>query len=330
MVAQLDSTYKKYGIRKILRRIISYSLFEGRPHTTKWQWINPVVFAFLRLIKSIPGTPSLIKPIFITGLGRSGTTILGVIFSLHEDVGFLNEPKAIWSLVDSRHDINGDYFPSGGIFHLTKNDITSNSRTISYRLFSRYLKFINSSRLVDKYPELIFRTEYILELFPDAKIIFITRNGSDATHSIDLWSKRLGIIKNQDSEDWWGRNDIKWNYLKEQIIDIDSYYEDIRSVVTEDLNHTNRAALEWIITMREGLKQKSIHSNFIYKIKYEDLLSSKSTVLRDLFEWCDLEHDESVYEYSEQILYTNKSKPYPDLLEPIDKLFNETMSKLNY
>lgn len=330
MVAQIDTNYKKYGLKKVVRRIISYALFEGRPHTTKGQWFNPVVFTLLRAINLLPGNPTLNKPIFITGLGRSGTTILGVIFSLHDDVGFLNEPKAIWKLIDNRHDINGDYIQSGGQFHLFKADVTNNARKSASKLFSRYLKTINTKRLVDKYPELIFRVDYLLELFPDAKIIFITRNGNDATHSIDLWSKRLGIKNKNSTEDWWGRNDIKWHYLKEQIINSDPYYQEIRNITTNSLDHTNRAALEWIITMREGIKQKLAQPDSIYQIKYEDLSTSKSTAMINLLDWCELSHDKSLLNYSDDALYTNPSKPQPKLHVSIEALFVDTMEKLGY
>lgn len=330
MVAQIDTRYRSHGVGKVIRRLVSYGLFEGRPHTTKGQWFNPFIFTFLQILKISPGTPSLKKPVFITGLGRSGTTILGVILSLHKDVGFLNEPKAIWRLIDARHDINGDYVTSNGLFHLEGRDVTHSANKTAHKLFGKYLKTINANRLVDKYPELIFRVDYLLEIFPDAKIIFITRNGADATHSIDLWSKRLGVKNNDVTEDWWGRNDIKWRYLIEQIISTEPYYQDISSIANEDLDHTNRAALEWIITMREGLKQKSTHPDSIYQIKYEDLSSTKSSAMLKLLDWCELSHDASVLQYSDDALFSNTPKPHPVLLEPINRLFIETMEQLGY
>ncbi|MCG8053253.1 MAG: sulfotransferase [Candidatus Thiodiazotropha endolucinida] len=330
MIAQLDSEYNKNGFKKILRRLVSYGFFEGRPHTTKGQWFNPVVFSLLKLINFVPGTSTLHKPIFITGLGRSGTTILGVILSLHRDVGFLNEPKAIWRLVDPQHDINGDYVSTNGKFKLSSKDVTENATLTANRIFSRYLKLVNSSRLVDKYPELIFRVDYILKLFPDAKILFLTRNGCDAIHSIDLWSRRLGIQKNGVIEDWWGRDDVKWSYLRDQIINIDDTYAEIRSVATKDLDHVNRAALEWIITMREGLKQYSQYPNSVYQFKYEDLLIYKSDVISQILECCELSRDNTVTTYADSMLYTNSQKPYPLLNKEIDILFRKTMHSLKY
>jgi len=94
MVAQLDKEYVELSKERALKRFLSYLFFEGRPHTTKGQWFNPVVFALLRLLAKLPGDKSLNKPVFITGLGRSGTTVLGLIMSVHKDLGYLNEPKA--------------------------------------------------------------------------------------------------------------------------------------------------------------------------------------------------------------------------------------------
>lgn len=330
MVAQIDQQYGQYGHGKVLRRLTSYALFEGRPHTTKGQWFNPVVFSFLRMLNSLPGSPILNQPIFITGLGRSGTTILGILMSLHRDVGFLNEPKAIWRLIDPRHDINGDYVSEGGVFRLGKEDVTANARKTAKRIFGRYLSSVRAKRLVDKYPELIFRVDYLLELFPDARIIFISRNGADATHSIDLWSKRLGVDVNGRTDDWWGRGDVKWRYLREQILADDSEYSEIRDIATPDLDHLNRAALEWIVTMREGMAQMNKYPKSVIPIKYEDLVNRPEDELNRLFSQCNLKPDNDVIEYAKLKLYKNKTKSWPKLTEPVNKLFANTMKELGY
>ena len=52
-----------------LARLISYSFFEGRPVTTRGQWINPIIFAQFYLLKRLPKLKAVKKPIFITGSG---------------------------------------------------------------------------------------------------------------------------------------------------------------------------------------------------------------------------------------------------------------------
>lgn len=330
MVAQIDKAYVRYGWGKVLRRLTSYALFEGRPHTTKGQWFNPFVFSLLRSLTAIPGSPTVDKPVFITGLGRSGTTILGVLLSLHKQVGFLNEPKAIWKLIDHRHDINGDYTDSGGVYRLNAADVTPGARSKAYRLFARYLKTVGASRLVDKYPELIFRVDYLLELFPDARIIFIMRNGADATHSIDLWSRRLGKTTRDGIEDWWGRNDIKWRYLRDQILLKDPAYSSVADVASRNLDHVNRAALEWIVTMQTGIKQAELFPEAVATIKYEDLTLHPEHQLKLLLSKCNLNDDTAVIDYAKNVLYSQPRKPWPVLHPTTETVFRDTMQQLGY
>lgn len=311
-----------------MRRLASYALFEGRPHTTKGQWFNPIVFSLLQSLKAAPGTPNLKAPIFITGLGRSGTTILGLLLSLHRDVGFLNEPKAIWSLVNPASDVCGDYVLTNGKFQLTANDASPEQIKIAHRIFARYLAAIGSIRLVDKYPEFIFRIDYLLKIFPDARIIFISRNGPDAVASIDLWSKRLGTENRGQVEDWWGRNDVKWNYLRKEFLEHNESYSELSSLATAELDHRNRAAIEWIITMREGLAQAKAYPGQVYHLAYENLVSDPENQINKLLDHCKLTPDQDVVSYALSSLYVKDRSAWPNLLEPVDTLFTATTNEL--
>ena len=83
MVAQIDRLYIRTSPRKALVRILSYALFEGRPLTTKGQWINPLVLTLFSIQKRLPQLKQVRKPIFIVCTGRSGTTILCTLLSMH-------------------------------------------------------------------------------------------------------------------------------------------------------------------------------------------------------------------------------------------------------
>lgn len=330
MVAQVDRTYSGYGLARTARRLVSYALFEGRPLTTKGQWFNPVVFAWLRILAAFPGNPKLSQPIFITGLGRSGTTILGVLLSLHRQVGYLNEPKAIWHLIDPRQDLNANYSDAVGIYRLCPNDVGPGEQLRAHRMFSRYLSLTGSDRVVDKYPELIFRVDYVRKVFPDAKFIFITRSGADAVPSVVKWSERLGVKTDEYIDDWWGRNDVKWKYLCEQLILANPAYESVWSLATEELDQTNRAALEWIVTMREGLEQQRRYPDAVIRVAYEDLLAKPEDELIRLQRLCGLVPDEAVADYAKKRLYDNPPKGWPELLSSVERLFKITMEELGY
>ncbi|MBL1260809.1 MAG: sulfotransferase [Thiotrichaceae bacterium] len=330
MVAQVDRAYLGYGLGRMARRLVSYALFEGRALTTKGRWFNPIIFACLRALAKFPGEPVLRQPIFITGLGRSGTTILGILLSLHRKVGYLNEPKAIWHLINPSQDLNANYSSGGGVYRLTADDVRPEERLKAHRMFARYLALTGSKRVVDKYPELIFRVAYVREIFPDAKFIFITRSGADAVPSVVKWSERLGVKSEEHSDDWWGRNDIKWNYLREQLILTNLVYESIWPLVTPDLDHTNRAALEWMLTMREGLEQAQRYPDTVIRLSYEALLADPEGELIRLQQQCGLEPDSAVVDYAKKRLYDNPAKEWPALHPKIDVLFRATMTELGY
>ncbi len=330
VIAQIDKEYLAYGVGRAARRIASYGLYEGRPLTTKGRFINPLVFAWLRTLAALPGDPQVDRPVFITGLGRSGTTILGILLSLHREVGYLNEPKALWHVIDPRQDINGNYCGAGARFRLTEADVDPHMRRRAHRLFSRYLRLTGSGRVVDKYPELIFRVGYVRAMFPDARFVFITRSGADAVPSVVEWSKRLGVKSGGHTDDWWGRDDIKWAYLRNELLLADPAYETVWSVATSGLDHANRAALEWIVTMREGLAQQHRHPDAVIRVSYESLLAEPGQALSRLQEQCGLQPDPSVAAYAKKRLYGNPAKEWPDLHPAVDALFRETTAALGY
>lgn len=330
MIAQMDRDYVASGAGLAARRLASYLMYEGRPLTTKGRYINPLVFAWLNTLAALPGTPTPDRPVFITGLGRSGTTILGILLSLHRSVGYLNEPKALWHVIDHRQDINGNYSATGGRFRLDEAEVDEGMRLRARRLFSRYLALTGSSRVVDKYPELIFRVGYVRALFPDAKFVFITRSGADAVPSVVKWSERLGVKSGEHTDDWWGRNDVKWHYLREQLILGNPEYESVWPLATADLDHANRAALEWIVTMREGLAQAQRYPDAVIRVAYEALLAEPVEELVRLQRQCGLEPDPAVADYAKKRLYDNPAKGWPALLPPVDALFRETMTRLGY
>jgi hypothetical protein len=330
MVAQIDRDYMSHGARRTARRLASYGLFEGRPVTTQGQWFNPVVFAWLRTLALIDGVPAVDRPIFITGLGRSGTTILGLLLSLHREVGFLNEPKALWHVVDSRQDVNGNYGGAAPRYRLQASDANPAIAQRAHRLFGRYLMCVGAQRLVDKYPELIFRIPYVRQIFPQARIVFIHRNGVDACQSIVNWSERLGRESKGELEDWWGRNDYKWLVLWHELIAADPYYEKVAHLDPASIDHANRAALEWVVTMREGLRHCRSATHAVIRIGYEDLLQRPDEELGRVLLACQLSPDTAVLGYAHKRLFDNPAKPMPKLLVPIQRWFDQTMSDLDY
>ena len=330
MIAQLNPLYIKTRPRKVWSRLISYALFEGRPLTTKGRWINPLVFAHFAFEKRLPQLKKVKKPIFIVGTGRSGSTILGMVMSMHKHVGFLNEPKALWHSIYAKEDLIGNYSADKAHYRLCAEDATDDVKRFAHRLFGIYLVASFSKRVIDKYPELITRVPFVKAIFPDAKFLFLVRNGMDCAISIDWWSQRHGIEKEHEIHDWWGFNNRKWKLLMEQIVSTDPAFTDILDDVKHLKLHIDKAIVEWITMMREGLSLLESIPDSVMMVRFEKLTKDPSNVLRDILQFCELPGDQTFLDYGCRVLYSVPSREQLDIHPSLRSLFNQTMKSLGY
>lgn len=330
MIAQINTNYIKTRPAKFISRLLSYGLFEGRPLTTKGQWINPLVLLQYRFIKKLPQFKKVEKPIFIVGTGRSGTTILGVLLSMHRDVGFLNEPKALWHSIYPHEDLIGSYSRGPATYHLTSEDASPDVIKAAHKLYGAYLTAVCSKRVVDKYPELIFRIPFVKKIFPDAKFVFLVRNGWDTCYSIKKWSKRLGVRQEDETHDWWGVNNRKWDLLVDQIISPDKRLHKLLDSVKQEKDHINMAMMEWIATMREGIAQMQRYHESMIMVKFEDLTNNTGKTLSGILDFCELPKDSKLFQYAEHVISPVKPHPKLKIHPAIQELVDQTTSELGY
>lgn len=328
MIAQLDKIFLKMSLRQSFKRLFVYFLYEGRPLTTKGRWLNCIVFMFLRLQSFLPVIRMLEKPVFIIGTGRSGTTILGVALGMHKDVVFLNEPKAVWAYAYSGEDIIGSYHKRRGVYRLNGDQVNNSVIKKMTRIYSHLSNLTMSKCIVDKYPELIFRTEFVKKIFPNSMFIFLYRNGWDTCHSIDKWSKRKGFSVGIDTENWWGLNNRKWIVMCDELVSTDPALKNHYPKIREYTNHAHMAAVEWILTMKQGLRllEKNVD---VLALKYEDFVLSK-VVREDLLKFCGLDVDVNFSDYCESVLNKPSPNPVINLPDEIATEFERIMKKLGY
>lgn len=330
MVAQIDWNYLRKRPTRAMVRLWTYLTLEGRPLTTQGRFINPFVFGGFRLAKKWSPREPVDRPIFVVGLGRSGTTILGVVLSMHKDVVFLNEPKALWHSVIPYDDVIGSYTREPARYRLDERDATPEVIRDANRLFSYSLRMTGRTRVVDKYPEHIFRVPFVLSIFPDARFIFITRDGWNAAASIAAWSDRNRNSIRGERHDWWGADLRKWRIMCEELIQPDPYYasawEQIRNL--EDERHM--AIVEWIVTMREGLAAVERYPDAVQAVRYEDLISEPALALQKIESFCGLAPDADFTEYGAHTLASKSKHERFDLPAKLEPLFAETMAQLGY
>ncbi|MGR3661861.1 MAG: sulfotransferase family protein [Paracoccaceae bacterium] len=326
MVAQIDAKFIRARPWKIWSRLLAYALFEGRPLTTRGRWINPLVFAGYRLWSVLPLRKRDLRPIFVMGVGRSGTTVLGTVLALHRDVGYLNEPKALWHAALGDDDLIGSYGATPGRYIMTGADGKNGRAKRLRRFYQAFLRLSFSRRIVDKYPELIFRNGLIDVAFPDARKVVLLRNGTDICQSIENWPKAHG----QADADWWGLNDQKWHLLVEELVMPDAFFADVLPVIRQLGRHVDRAAVEWMVTMREADRLRVSGARGFLFIRYEDLVAAPYQILCEILDFCDLSQDRLMLGYSTRILKPRRRHVPPNLNPVILPLFNQTMKTMGY
>lgn len=326
MVAELDWLYLRARPQAGLRRLITHVCFQGRQPTMRWLWLN---FAYDKLLRAIatryPAVDGVRKPIFILGVGRSGTTVLGKLLSFHRSVGFLNEPKAMWHVIHPEEDVLGTYPAERRRYRLGVDDADLPTRARAHRLYAAYLRFVRAQRVVDKYPEALYRIPFLLTLFNDAKLVVVLRSGTDTVCSIAEYARSHTRERSGRREDWWGVNDQKWHLLVEQIAAqhpaLSAHKQELHALSA----HEDRAAVEWALAVHESQRWlRTLDGETIQLVIYEELVSDPRRVLQTLMAFCELEHDVELVRYAYRVLRKReRRRGNPHLTPWVEHVFKQ-------
>jgi sulfotransferase family protein len=293
VVAQVDVAYARLTRSRTLVRLVSYALFEGRPPTTRGRAVNSVVAAQLRLARTHWRPREVRQPIFLVGIGRSGTTLLGRVLSAHRQVGFLNEPRAMWDAILPEHDVS-DFSGTQGRYLLTADDATPEVKNAADRVFSWYATATRSARVVDKYPELLYRTDFVRALFPSALIVGIVREPVSTVTSIGMWSE----IHGRPGVDWWGVDNAKWKRMCAELV---PQHPDVMERLSPEPSDRERAIVEWLVAMRAVVQQRTTGALDLV-VRYEDLTNTPEDTVRLILHGLNLPWDERVVQYARAVV----------------------------
>lgn len=277
----------------------------------------------MNIIKTIKVLPKLLlpykklkKPIFLVGCGKSGTTMLGLIFSFHPDIGpknshaqkYNNLQSFLDSLVDLKvhgtvaHEMEekplwDKYLPIKGVDFRIGKELTLLSNPLSRfqtkMLINEITGNFNEKRFFSKQPFNTFRIHVLREIFPDAKILAIHRDGRDVVSS-------------------WGRESNRWEQL--------GGYEKGIPVFAQKWNE----AVSHIEEHKESLN--------LYTFKYEDLISNPTHEIKKMFNYCELDYCPEIFD---NLLLSDRSGKWksriPNELHPLLLEFTEQeLNRLGY
>lgn len=251
------------------------------------------------------------KPIFFIGNPRSGTTLIFEAFAKHPELAWLMNYSNIFpkmtllncsipllnnkfiNLIGQKKQHNSTSFLNKYMprpdecyhfwaVHMPDVDFSrdfllekeANSETISHmnQIFSNICKYQNKERFTTKLTG-PGRISFLNSLFPDAIFIHIVRDGRSVVQSL----MKVGFWQDKMHEPWFTNGLTK---------------EDFKIWEESDKDPAILTTLLWnrIIetTQAEALKLDRPHERYL-EVKYEDFIKDPNKVVKEIFQFSDLE-----------------------------------------
>jgi hypothetical protein len=273
-----------------------------------------------RLACRMGNRPVLDRPVFIVGCGRSGTTALGRVISVHPSVTYLNERMHLWTSAYPVTDLwSAKSRARGGRLELTEADLTPEGTRELIANFHCETVVFGGPRIVEKLPANNFRLPFVDAAMPNARFVHLLRNGLEVARS---------IAKMSDEGRWYGHGDRKWELLEEYARSHPEYDELLPLCENDRL----KGLLEWRMSVDAALAYlERLPPGRQMTVTYEELLDTPVEALRRIEEFAELEPSEAVDRYAEANLQRRSTVIEATALsETEERIAGELMRRLGY
>lgn len=278
------------------------------------------------------------KPIFLIGAARSGTTLLGDVLGNHGDVAYWIEPKYIWKYSNPK--LTNDY--------RSKNEADDKVANYIRNKFESFTKNNKKTRFLEKTPSNCFRIPFIDTVFPDGRYIHLLRDGRDVTLSAE--EKWLGKPDRTAYQRRALKNEIPFVDMPRYIFPfIKLYYNQnfkkkkdtfwgpvVPELIKAKENHSvlQICALQWKFSTEQAINDLSkLDQEKVFTLKYEDFLDNHTYYLKQIFDFCELQPDNAVLKYANNIIVKgnyNKWKKKKEIVDSFELLIKDQLKTLNY
>ncbi|WP_251961517.1 sulfotransferase family protein [Salinibacter ruber] len=304
-----------------------------------WRWIfgeadymglHPPLSLRLKIAARLPAqwiAPTSCKePIFIVGCPRSGTTLLFGIFHRSSHLSsFRQESHWVWEFMHPPRN-RSDHSQV-----LRAEDLTERSQRF---IQACYGAAFGQNRFVDKCPTNSLRIGAIKHIFPDAKIVCLTRNGPDNVSSlIDTWTStdRFAGFDVPEELNISGYGRQKWVHLLEP-----GWQEYAQRPIEEVGAH------QWT-TVNNMLQEEkeTVDDRDWIEVRYEGLLEDPLSTISDLFDKLNLPLESEVADYVDALddnVVNTSTQPdigkwqwrNPDRVRRVMDMIRPVMEQLGY
>jgi len=281
------------------------------------------------------------QPLIIIGAPRSGTNMLRDLLVKLEGVDTwpCDEINYIWR--HGNRDHNSDMF--------TEEMATEKVAKFIRNEFEKQSKATNASTLVEKTCANSLRVDFVNKIFPDAKYIFIVRDGLDVVGSAKKrWKAKLDLPYILKKAKYVPKSDFFYygaNYLKARLYKLASK-DDRLSIWGPQMDNVDKllekhsleevCALQWKRCVDESTASfENIDDERVYKVRYEEFVSSPS---KHFLEICKFIESDCTEEHAQELtgfistgsLGKGRGELSDELVETIKHMTKDTMSVHGY
>ena len=304
----------------------------------------PVRRAFWRVRRNVPRVAqplSLVlpraeppkEPVLVIGCPRAGTSALQQLLVRSPELGSVqNEGHILWDPYHHPRDRGWDSDALGAA------DVSERERAYIYRAVKMFAggAFNGAPRFVDKTAESCLRIPYLLELFPDARFVFLRRDAPGNVNSlIEAWRARPRFVKYRLPETLDGLGELsgdRWSFA------LVPGWRDLRHASLEEI-----CARQYVACNEAALDAlEGVDPSRRFDVGYERMFGEPLETARGLYAWLGLEFGPEIESYAAALDRTPSStaltaprpdkwrEQNPEAIERILPLTTATERRLGY
>lgn len=276
------------------------------------------------------------QPIIIIGAPRSGTNILRNTLSVLPDAGTwdCDEIPYIWRYGNKK-------FPTD---LLTPDMVSPKIQRYIRSQFEKISKRTNNKYVIEKTCANSLRVGFVDRIFPEAKYIFIIRNGIDVvSSSIIRWRAQFELSYTLKKMKYVPKLDIPYywfeylnNRLHKKLNNDRLKFWGPKFMLDEELKYLSLekiSALQWVSCVENSHKSFNvIDDKKVFRLKYENFVSDPLMVIEEIAEFVGLSVEKSISFPSIKNTSIGKGSKSlrNDQLKKILPIIKDTMDSYNY
>jgi hypothetical protein len=248
--------------------------------------------------------PVLSQPkFFIGGCPRSGTTLLFEILRNHNMIkSFPIESDEIWRKFNyPRHNLLQNE-------QLSKEDATPFIKKRIRQIIRLYMG--NTKIFLEKNPANCLRVPFLLEVFPDGKLIFIIRDGKEVINSLmegwKLYPNFTFCGSKKTAVEAYPRD---YPHIKVWHFHHPPNWEKYRNSCLADI-----CFYQWVFCAENMIKHmKELKNDQLYAVDYHKLIKNPIQQVKKVLQFMHLKMDDAVLKMCSKMEPTHSiTKPYPE------------------